>query len=252
MPGVYERAAVIKIEELGRSEALFMAEPLPNPRPPWYNHLVLPSISTETTSAAMPRGERRKQHTKRRLLDAAAATYAEVGVDGATIGAMTEKADVGLGTFYLHFEDKDAIALAVNAVITQRLLADHERSCDSVRSVGGEPDLLAVFTQVLCARAAESPGLIAALLRWTGPKQSGAQGSLHDGLRVHLERCYHLGVERSRYRIEDPKHMAEAVFGIYAEVIPAWSANGRLTAEGSGERLGAFVQRAVVAMCRVG
>lgn len=200
----------------------------------------------------MPRGERRKQHTKRRLLDAAAETYAELGVDGATIGAITERADVGLGTFYLHFEDKDAIALAVNAVMTQRLLADHGRSCDAVRSVGGEPDVLAVFTQVLCARAAESPGLVAALLRWPGPKNPGVQGSLHDGLRTHLERCYQLGVERGRYRIEDPKHMAEAVFGIYGEVIPAWSSNGRLVGEGTGERLGAFVQRAVVAMCRVG
>ena len=211
---------------------------------------MLPVTSSDTFQAPLPRGERRKQHTKRRLLDAAASTYADLGVEGATISAITERADVGLGTFYLHFEDKDAIAVAVTRVVAQRLLQEHERSCEAVRSVGGEPDQLAVFTQVLCARAAEVPGLLAALLRWSGPKGevSGGPGTLRDALRTHLEICYRLGVESGRYRIEEPKFMAEAVFGIYAEVIPSWS-NGRLTSEGAGERLGAFTRRAVIAMC---
>ena len=105
--------------------------------------------------APMRRGERRKQHTKRRLLDAAAETYAVGSVESATISAITERADVGLGTFYLHFEDKDSIASAVSDTMMRRILGEEQIAIEAVRSVGGDPDPLALFARVVCTRAAE-------------------------------------------------------------------------------------------------
>ena len=129
----------------------------------------LPQPTTGDTGAPLRRGERRKQHTKRRLLDAAADTYADGSVETATISAITERADVGLGTFYLHFEDKDSIASAVSVFVMRRILNEEAAAIEAVRSVGGDPDPLALFARVLCTRAAETPGLMSALLRWEGP-----------------------------------------------------------------------------------
>ncbi len=52
------------------------------------------------------RGERRKRETRARLLDAALQVFLERGFDAATTAEMATAADVGAGTFYLHFKDK--------------------------------------------------------------------------------------------------------------------------------------------------
>src|SRR5258708_34777099 len=56
-----------------------------------------------------PRGARRKRETRARLLDAALRLMAEKGMEGVAINEITEAADVGFGSFYNHFESKEAI-----------------------------------------------------------------------------------------------------------------------------------------------
>jgi AcrR family transcriptional regulator len=53
--------------------------------------------------------ERRKQDTRRRLLEAAAFLVERMGYEKLTIKAITDLADLGYGTFYVHFENKEAI-----------------------------------------------------------------------------------------------------------------------------------------------
>ena len=64
-----------------------------------------------------PEGEgrqhRRRQRTRVRLLRAAYEVMSERGVDGAKIKDITDRADVGFGTFYNYFETKDEIAVHV-------------------------------------------------------------------------------------------------------------------------------------------
>ena len=175
-------------------------------------------------------------------------------MEGATISAITERADVGLGTFYLHFEDKDAIAVAVCTVVVNRLLDEEGQSVDAVRSVGGDPDPLAIFSRVMCNRAAADPGLLRSLLRWEGPRAPSANGlpaadtnELRRMLLPRLAERFASGMESSRYRTEDPALAAQAVLGVYASIIPAWVASGRT----DWAALGAFVERAVVSMFQV-
>ena len=56
-----------------------------------------------------PRGVRRRRETRAKLLDAAFRLMAERGMDGVAINEITEAADVGFGSFYNHFESKEAI-----------------------------------------------------------------------------------------------------------------------------------------------
>lgn len=51
----------------------------------------------------------RKAATRARLLEAARAVFVSEGFEGATIAAITESAGVAHGTFYVHFESKDAL-----------------------------------------------------------------------------------------------------------------------------------------------
>ncbi|MBI5957231.1 MAG: TetR/AcrR family transcriptional regulator [Chloroflexi bacterium] len=55
------------------------------------------------------RFERRKQRTRRLLLDTARALLLERGYDAITVQEITDRADLGRGTFYVHFKDKEEI-----------------------------------------------------------------------------------------------------------------------------------------------
>jgi AcrR family transcriptional regulator len=64
-------------------------------------------------AAAAARHRRRTDRTRTRLLDAALEVFLEHGYDGASLGAVTERADLGTGTLYLHFRDKRTLYEAV-------------------------------------------------------------------------------------------------------------------------------------------
>ena len=55
------------------------------------------------------RHARRRSRTRACLLDAARHVLARLGYQAATVADITRAADVGVGTFYLHFRDKDAL-----------------------------------------------------------------------------------------------------------------------------------------------
>lgn len=59
------------------------------------------------------RRAKRQRVTRAALLKAAYETMSTGGIDAARIKDITEKADIGFGTFYNYFADKDAVARAV-------------------------------------------------------------------------------------------------------------------------------------------
>ncbi len=59
------------------------------------------------------RHARRREQTHRKLLDAARGLFARQGVENTRINEITDEADVGFGSFYNHFDSKEAIVEAV-------------------------------------------------------------------------------------------------------------------------------------------
>ena len=59
------------------------------------------------------RRERRKRDTRARLLEAGYDIMSKTGVDGAKIKDITDRADIGFGTFYNYFETRDQLASQV-------------------------------------------------------------------------------------------------------------------------------------------
>jgi AcrR family transcriptional regulator len=68
--------------------------------------------------AAPTRRERRRERTRAQLVAAGRELITEKGVAGLRIGEIARRADVGLGSFYNHFESKDEL---VATVVTESL-----------------------------------------------------------------------------------------------------------------------------------
>lgn len=78
------------------------------------------------------RGARRRARTRARLLDAARRVFAVRGYHEASIAEITEAADVGVGTFYLHFRDKEEV---MRVLLEEGLGALRERTAVEVAMV---------------------------------------------------------------------------------------------------------------------
>lgn len=92
------------------------------------NEVVAPSESPNRT-------QRRATRTRNRLLKAALSTFAAVGTDAATIEMITQRADLGKGTFYRHFADKSEIV----GVLIEQCIAD---LLEAVAKAVGQPHTL--------------------------------------------------------------------------------------------------------------
>jgi AcrR family transcriptional regulator len=66
----------------------------------------------ERVQTTKRRTERRREDTRRRLMKAAYEIIAERGFEGLVIQDITQRADVGYGSFYNHFASKEAIVEA--------------------------------------------------------------------------------------------------------------------------------------------
>ncbi|MBO9627440.1 MAG: TetR/AcrR family transcriptional regulator [Microbacterium sp.] len=62
-----------------------------------------------------PATTRSRENTRARLLDAAAQVFAEVGLDGASVEVVCERAGFTRGAFYSNFESKDELFLTLAA-----------------------------------------------------------------------------------------------------------------------------------------
>ena len=93
--------------------------------------------SEELVSSATGRPlTKRGEATRRRLLEAAELVFAEQGYHEASIVKITERAGIGLGTFYLYFDSKQTIFEALVLDLNRRVR--HSMS----EAMAGAPDRL--------------------------------------------------------------------------------------------------------------
>jgi len=81
------------------------------------------------------RQRRRINTTHQKLLEAAKAVFAEKGMDLARIDEISERADVGKGTFYYHFKGKSQLIKELIKGILDELVATMEEKCRDASDV---------------------------------------------------------------------------------------------------------------------
>lgn len=81
------------------------------------------------------RQQRRASITRQKLLEAGRSVFAEKGLDSATIADITERADVGKGTFYYHFKDKNGVIAELIKSVMGELVAELETKCSGISDI---------------------------------------------------------------------------------------------------------------------
>lgn len=114
------------------------------------------NAASVTERPAEGRVAKRRRATRARMLEAAYAVIAEVGVDGAKIKDITDRADIGFGTFYSFFESKDDLAnqlldCVIDDLGRRNVIATQELRCK-------DPALVVAVSMLLVMReAARTP-----------------------------------------------------------------------------------------------
>lgn len=194
-----------------------MTSPTPanNDKP---NEASTPSISTNEgvvskESNKEPRGARRKRETRLRLLSAALRLMAERGVEGVAINEITEAADVGFGSFYNHFDSKDAIYQA----LLSQLLEEFGNGLDAATHALEDPAaIVAACARYTVMRAKLDPVWGRFLIR-----ESLSPSALTRGLGMRITRDILMGLSSGRFVSKDPFMTGVAVSGVVLAAIAA-------------------------------
>jgi len=87
-------------------------------------------MKTKTKKSGKSRFQKRAKKTRKKLKKAALDVFSEKTVDAATVEEITDKANLGKGTLYQHFEDKEEIVVTLVEEAVEHLI-ERIRSYDS-------------------------------------------------------------------------------------------------------------------------
>jgi AcrR family transcriptional regulator len=161
--------------------------------------------SQHASSPPQGRQVRRRAETRAKLIAAAATLFARHGIDNTRIQEITEEADVGFGSFYNHFDSKDAIVAAV----AQEAGGAMGAAIDVATEHLDDPaEVVAAAHRSLIRRAAENPefGWLLVRLEITHDLASSTLGP-------YARRDLLRGIERGRFSVDDPEVALTAAAG---------------------------------------
>ena len=108
----------------------------------------------QVTAPPRDRHARRREQTRAKLVDAARTLFARQGVDNTRINEITDQADVGFGSFYNHFDSKEAI---VEAVLAETIAAQGETIAAVSRQLEDPAEVIAAAHRHFVRRARSDP-----------------------------------------------------------------------------------------------
>lgn len=152
-------------------------------------------MATENTSAqGLSRVERRRASTRARIVEAAERLMRERGVEAVTIQDVTEAADVGHGTFYLHFKTKAEVLRPVIEHASEQLHAEVDRAAHGA----SDPALRMAFgLRLLLQAIAQDP-----LWSWYARSGTSFRGMMASMGTRPMEDIEH-GLESGRFDVPD-------------------------------------------------
>lgn len=152
----------------------------------------------------------KKERTRDRLIDAAKSLVEERSDEKISIQDITHRADVGLGTFYNYFDNKQAI---YEAVLVQ-MRARFEEDLETLRANQSDPASLVANTLKFSFNEALDNE------EWQNfIKKSGIEGE--HLLLQDPDQCLadiESGARRGRFKIDDPEFVANLVTGLTQHV----------------------------------
>ncbi|MEM8767088.1 MAG: TetR/AcrR family transcriptional regulator [Pseudomonadota bacterium] len=169
--------------------------------------------SAEEQARPLGRVARKRQEARVRLINAAARLFREQGVEAVTIGAITRAADVGHGSFYLHFKSKHEILLPIMMEDAAALDAKVQRA------LGAEADpavILATSARYVGISMVRDP-----LWQWFLAEAGVPVETVRQAIGAFGTRDFKAGLARGRFQVGDLEATAVFLFGGYVSVLLA-------------------------------
>jgi AcrR family transcriptional regulator len=164
------------------------------------------------------RFERRKQRTREELAAAATRVLAEKGLE-AKIADIARAADVGVGTFYLYFETKEALYDALVEDGVARLQATVDAAREGIDDPVGQTR---AATAALCRFATENREIFKIVFSPTAaPREVVRRVQAH--FAADIEGNIRAGIERGVFGAVAPVIAAQALVGMSTQLLAWWS-----------------------------
>ncbi|MFF9194127.1 TetR/AcrR family transcriptional regulator [Streptomyces sp. NPDC014779] len=188
-----------------------------------------------TSAPPSNRFERRRAETRSALVRAARQILADSGDTGISIQAIAERADVGFGSFYNHFESKAELFEA--AVVDA--LEEYGRNFDQRLAEIDDPAELVAAGFRLSARMADSHPELMQVLRRRG------LGHIHsdNGLARRALRDIEVGTASGRFTVADPTVALSALGGTLLSLVELRFARPDLDGDEAAVNLAEMVLR---------
>jgi AcrR family transcriptional regulator len=188
-------------------------------------------------SATLSRRDRRKLEVKERLFEAAMALLCERSFDEVTVEMITEAADVGKGTFFNHFDNKEGVVayyFETNCrLLTEQLTRFQEQTpripeeTTETNALGGPIwRQFAIAGHQVAARDGRNRRLARTLLALAVTNEKVREASLRVKQQVHAiaVELVRLGQKTGEFRDDlPPEFLAEFMRGVYFSALYAWA-----------------------------
>lgn len=154
------------------------------------------------------RRERKRERTRREIYEAAMRLFAKTGFSAVTIADICEEADVGRGTFFLHFPSKAALLFEFN----QRVAEDFRASLVEPRA-SARDELCALVERMSVELVAQAEIMTAMLAEFFNSPETLAAASVEGGALPELvTEIIRRGQERGEFARRIDPHLAAASF----------------------------------------
>ena len=175
--------------------------------------------AASATVAAANRFERRRERTRRQILSAATRVLAEKGLHRTKISDIAAAADVGVGTFYLHFPDKEALFDAVVEDTVARLKA----TVDAARAKGKDARDQMIAANVAFFRFAGENREVFRIVFGHADAHNALIRRAQGLFIADIEKTVRAGVTAGLFAALPPALVAQAVVGMATQMLSWWT-----------------------------
>ncbi len=163
------------------------------------------------TQSRETRSQRRSRETRDKLLNAAREIFLKKGYDSATTREVAERADLGAGTFYVHFRDKRAI---YDALVRRANREMHRTWLDARRPKMSVEEQVVAALRVSFDYFRDNANLARLILIEGPPVDAEYTMRLHSGIEAELHAILKDGIESGRVSEIEPAILATVIMGI--------------------------------------
>jgi AcrR family transcriptional regulator len=164
----------------------------------------------------LSRRERKRERTRREIYEAAMRLFARAGFGAVTIADICDEADVGRGTFFLHFPSKAALLFEFN----QRVAEEFRASLAEPRAPARD-ELCALVERISVELVAEVEIMTAMLAEFFASPETLAAATVQGGALPELvTEIIRRGQERGEFSLRiDPRLAAASFFATAGAIV---------------------------------